>query len=1063
MPVTFTDDDIAQAQPSAAGPQTFTDADVAQVHPPGPTRHNDTAGKPKPGTPGADAGIPDEGIMGQLFTPIRGVQRIATGAHRLGATGEGETRGGVADIIHGTMELLTPYLPEAAITAPLAFISSLAGAKLGGAAAKGLTSDDASPGARQLAEVGGELAGGGLGFKGGKATSSGIRAATDLVRNAPDVIGRGARAVPDIVTTGLSKIEKAATLRPAVSDAIEMAPTAGPVIAAGARNVARAARTANRVIDRARSLGKEAPPVRGAAPDGVAYPGAQDPAAIESRAPQIDTSTEISAERLQQLEANRVAGKPQTFTDADVAPATPGAQDPAAIEPLHPQFDAAVEATPIRPRTTGEPTAAAEVPQEAPSVHNPDSANEPVPDAAAPAAEPAQRPLLEEPAYNRQVDEQGKPTKPDYQAAARTVKGRAMARLLMNPPAGPAITLEEARSIPLGDPRWNTIAELAGVNPPTSQQALEAVYKHMDDVGAGRAQLDLKGTSTDAAGAVRPDAGTLPADGGTPQSSPAAGPLEAAQPREGSQGLPAAQPAASGDRPGAGKTAPDVVRIPGESRNFPITYRVRELDEIQPSHSGISFQPNPKYGLVNDRNYTRPENQGKIIEGSGGRFAEDLHITDNSDPSNGPPVTDTRGNAIGGNGRTMQLQRVYAYNPEGAARYRSLLMKKAEQFGIDPADVAKMKRPILVREIADEHLGNPQHAVTDLNKTGTAALTPSERAIADSRRVSPNTLDEINRRLVDAGDDATLSTVLSSPGHGPEILNRLIDDGVVTSQEKAALVSGDKLTPAGKQRVAKLMLGRFFRDPAQLDTVPPQIVPKLERIAAPIAKLEDAGPWNLMPKLQEALDLLDEMHAYGRRDMGEFLKQNGLMGESRYTQDAIGLAKTLQRATGKNITAAVKSYQSAAAEAAAYADAKGGMFADQMTEAEPKRAQQAFEDAFRPGGKPLQAQPKPKPAEEPKAAAGKAGLAAKIGQQLVDLLKNTEGSIRLPKGKGAKSGIESHDLFETLGADPEYQSRIDAERATAELANKSRKRVDSGKESIEDSPLFGGPRQGGLF
>ncbi len=287
-----------------------------------------------------------------------------------------------------------------------------------------------------------------------------------------------------------------------------------------------------------------------------------------------------------------------------------------------------------------------------------------------------------------------------------------------------------------------------------------------------------------------------------------------------------------------------------------------------------------------------------------------------------------------------------------------------------------------VREISAEDLKQPAHAVTDFNKTGTAALTPSERAIADSRRVSQATLDHIGGLLDAAGDEATLGSVLGSAGEGPKILNRLVDDGVLTDQEKAGLVSGDKLTPEGRQRISKLMLGRFFRDPAQIDTVPGQVIPKLERIAAPLAKLEDSGAWNLMPKLQEALDLIDEMKAYGRADMGEFLKQSGLMGEARYTQDAIGLAKTLQRVSGRRILEAVREYQTAEKTAAEHAKAKAGLFADDVKGTAPDPAA-AFDAAFRPGGKPLAPPPRvAKPKTDQPAKAARKTAAQRLGEQL---------------------------------------------------------------------------------
>ena len=48
-------------------------------------------------------------------------------------------------------------------------------------------------------------------------------------------------------------------------------------------------------------------------------------------------------------------------------------------------------------------------------------------------------------------------------------------------------------------------------------------------------------------------------------------------------------------------------------------------------------------------------------------------------------------------------------------------------------------------------------------------------------------------------------------------------------------------------------------------------------------------------------------------------------------------------------------------------------------------------------------------------------------------------------------------------SDLEYSSRLDAKRVTAEFNTRSRRRTDGGRTSIEDSPLFGGQRQKGLF
>jgi len=377
------------------------------------------------------------------------------------------------------------------------------------------------------------------------------------------------------------------------------------------------------------------------------------------------------------------------------------------------------------------------------------------------------------------------------------------------------------------------------------------------------------------------------------------------------------------------------VLIPGDAKELPARYALRELSDIQTSHHGVTFQPNPRYGLTNDRDYSVRDNQAKVMNGAA-QFNPRLHVTDNPDATNGPIVINSRGDALGGNGRGMMLQRVYASNPEGAAAYRALLEQKAAQFGLDPEQVKGMKQPVLVREVSDEAVrgDQAQAAVTDLNKTGTAALRAPERAIADSRRVSQGTLDDIAGRLEAHGPDATLANVLEGKS-GAEVLNKMIDDGVISPQERAGLASGDDLTPDGKTRISRLMVGRFFKDAAQIDRIPPAIKNKLDRLAAPLAKAEAAGEWNLTPHVQEALDLIEEARGHNK-NLDMFLKQDALLSRNPYSAESVKIAKALQDVPTRKIVDAVRQY----AQDAQFAQGGESLFGNAPT---PK---QSFREAF---------------------------------------------------------------------------------------------------------------------
>jgi hypothetical protein len=67
-------------------------------------------------------------------------------------------------------------------------------------------------------------------------------------------------------------------------------------------------------------------------------------------------------------------------------------------------------------------------------------------------------------------------------------------------------------------------------------------------------------------------------------------------------------------------------------------------------------------------------------------------------------------------------------------------------------------------------------------------------------------------------------------------------------------------------------------------------------------------------------------------------------------------------------------------------------------------------------------------------------------------------------GYEAAGAEASAALLADAGCTPrETAAYLEAERITWEFRTKSTKRLDAGKRSIEDSPLFGGERQEDLF
>lgn len=378
------------------------------------------------------------------------------------------------------------------------------------------------------------------------------------------------------------------------------------------------------------------------------------------------------------------------------------------------------------------------------------------------------------------------------------------------------------------------------------------------------------------------------------------------------------------------------ILVPGSNDSYPAKYSVRELADVQPSHSGINFEPNSKFELLNDRNYSDKRNSGRILD-QAANFKPAYVLTDAPDALNGAPIIDTNGNVLGGNSRAMSIERVYKYHPEGAKQYVEQLNQRAKNLGLDPEQLKGMKQPVLVRELTGPlNKAQSQKAITQFNQSGTASLTAGERAIADSRRVSPKTLDEFSRRIEALGPDATLAQALA--GNARDLVNRLVDDGAVTKQEVSQMVNPDgTLTAEGKTRTGRLLIGRFFDDAKEFDTTPADVRNKLERISGSVAATQGLGEWDIAEPVKKGVRLLNESKM---RDVpiDDLLAQQGMFEDAQYDPRAVDLAKTMQ----KKPTEAARAFRQYATDAN-LGNSKQNLLAGM---GEPPTPEVAFQEAF---------------------------------------------------------------------------------------------------------------------
>lgn len=394
-----------------------------------------------------------------------------------------------------------------------------------------------------------------------------------------------------------------------------------------------------------------------------------------------------------------------------------------------------------------------------------------------------------------------------------------------------------------------------------------------------------------------------------PQRAPR--PLEAAAHRA-ERAVAVEQAAAAGGMRGA------EAQVFTPSGRHKVRYAVVEADEVIPSHRPTGgFQRDPRYPIgVQERQYhSDPVEQAKVLQNAS-RFEPRFVITDDPTAVNGPPIVLPDGIVLGGNSRAMTQQLLYS---EGRGEViREFLKRQARQFGLDPAVVDRLKRPMLVRVIEDpvtpEQL---PELVRRFNEVPTQSLGSAAAAVAEARRVSPETMRFIGETM---DPEETVAAWLRNPARQRQLIQRLSEDGVFTPQTVNRYVTAQgQLNDEGRRFVERLFLGKAVPDADLLDVAAPALLQKVEKAVPSIVRAaEVGGEWDLRPQLLVALRASVDARAK-ELTLRDYLAQQSLFGggpEIEGNAKALILWRLLEEENAKAIRQVFREYAQAAERAA---------------------------------------------------------------------------------------------------------------------------------------------------
>lgn len=318
----------------------------------------------------------------------------------------------------------------------------------------------------------------------------------------------------------------------------------------------------------------------------------------------------------------------------------------------------------------------------------------------------------------------------------------------------------------------------------------------------------------------------------------------------------------------------DTTFIATRDRRVPARYRVRELDELIPSHDPHTFAPNARYpGGCQQRDYTHDKAEQAKVQRNATSFEPAFLISNAPTATDGPPIVTPAGVVLGGNSRTMSLMLVEDYEP-----YRRYLARQASAYGISERDITSMRRPVLVREVTIDMAECSTYS-NILNKSLTQELDITTEAISFARQVTPGAIDAMADAFESADAD-TLAEALRDTSVERKVTATLRQIGIINDQNVSQWIdpATRRLSDLGRLTVEKLFVARVLRDKKVIDAVPAYT--GLVAKSAPILLRMQAigGEWDITSLIEEAIRQENKRRQSGStRD--EFIRQKDAFSE----------------------------------------------------------------------------------------------------------------------------------------------------------------------------------------
>lgn len=285
---------------------------------------------------------------------------------------------------------------------------------------------------------------------------------------------------------------------------------------------------------------------------------------------------------------------------------------------------------------------------------------------------------------------------------------------------------------------------------------------------------------------------------------------------------------------------------------MPAKWVLMEADDVIASHKADTFAPHEQYPQgVQERDRARQDLKLQVD-----RIARQIKpamvANTNPDAVNGAPIITEKGVVLGGNGRTMGMQRAYKLYSESGQALKEHLAATARTYGFTAADVRAMKNPVLLRKVKTSGDEKELHKLgRRMNESLTQGLDPREEEVSLGKAyVNKDVLSTLTNTI---GEDQTLGSYLSSKD-SKDLVAALERSGIIDDYNRAQYVNKETglLNEEGRGRVERVLAARILPDAGVLDRMLPSHRANLARATSSFIAAEEHG-WDIRPSLMRAV------------------------------------------------------------------------------------------------------------------------------------------------------------------------------------------------------------------